>query len=1190
MIQKIKAMPRWQKLVAASVACILVYTIVGFLIVPPIMKSVLQKKLSEQLNRQTVIEDIDLNPYALSCLVEGLAIKTREGSDAFFSFEKLYVNVQSMSLFKWALITKEIRLEQPYLNIIREEETLYNFSDLMEKDKRGDSETENSEPEEPTRFALNNIQIIKGSIDILDRPKDKTHRMRDVNLQIPTISNQANRVNIFVEPLFEAMFNETLVSLKGKTKPFHDTLETIFDVDLRDINVPHYLAYIPVQQKFKVLSGLLDVKLALSYIQQRDGPPAFWINGDVILKTAEVVDADKNPVLKLPRLHVAIAPTELFANKPHIAKISIESPQVNVVRSKEGKTNIELMLPGGRTEEPAPDTDAPSISLNIDEIKLSDGKVSFYDASGKEAFETTLEPVNVSISHFSTDKDKKTAFDLSVSTEANEKVTLGGEFAVDPMMADSTLELQGVQLKKYAPYYMERVTFDVNEGSLDFQTRCQYRKEGDDVALSLSDLAATITSLILKKHDEKEPFAEVPVLALSNTQVDLAKRKLTLGGVSTKKGIVNCIVDENGALNLATLVAFPEEAAPAETPQDAAPWQVTLKNAVMEDYTVKAKDLSPSEPVDVVLDKIKLTAQDISTVEKKKGKLALFFRVNEEGTLSAEGTISVNPLSGDLVANVKGVRLGFLQPYYGDQIKILVTDGSLSATGKLLLDTTKDKQLTATYKGEVTVSDLAAVDKRHAEDLVKWKSLHLSDVDVGYNPMYVNIGEIALDEFYTRLIVDPEGKLNLQTIVAEKSRAEAFPPEEEKKAALSEKNNKSAVSLKIDSITLSKGHVNFTDKSIDPTYTTDLAEIEGSISGLSSEETALADVNLSGRLNKSAPLDITGKVNPLIGDLYADLKIAFRNVELSPMTPYIGKYAGYTVQKGKLSLDLEYHIDKRKLDSQNKVFLDQFTFGKKVESPDATGLPVKLGVSLLKNRDGEIDLDLPVSGELDDPEFSLGGIILKMIKNLLVKAATSPFSILGAAFGGGGEELSALEFDYGRFEITPESRQKLDTLVQALYDRPALNVEIEGHVDTEQDKEGLTQYFFEKQLKAQKYEDVVKKDSPNISVDQITIEPEEYEEYLWEAYKESDFKKEKNFIGLTKKLEVPEMEQLLREHINIDEDDLRLLAVQRAQRVKDYILESDKVESERIFLIEPQSLAPERKEGLRDSRVDLRLR
>jgi hypothetical protein len=261
-----------------------------------------------------------------------------------------------------------------------------------------------------------------------------------------------------------------------------------------------------------------------------------------------------------------------------------------------------------------------------------------------------------------------------------------------------------------------------------------------------------------------------------------------------------------------------------------------------------------------------------------------------------------------------------------------------------------------------------------------------------------------------------------------------------------------------------------------------------------------------------------------------------------------------------------------------------------VESPDATGLPVKLGVSLLKNRDGEIDLDLPVSGELDDPEFSVGSIILEMIKNLLVKAATSPFGLLGAAFGGGGEELSALEFDYGRFEITPESQQKLDALVEALYDRPALNLEIEGHVDMEQDKEGLVQYFFDKQLKAQKHKDVVKKDSPPISVDDITIESDEYEDYLWKAYKEADFKKQKNVIGRTKKLEVPEMEQLLLEHINIEEDDLRLLAVQRGQRVKDYVLQSDKVETERVFLVEPQSLAPERKETLKDSRVDLRLK
>jgi hypothetical protein len=196
---------------------------------------------------------------------------------------------------------------------------------------------------------------------------------------------------------------------------------------------------------------------------------------------------------------------------------------------------------------------------------------------------------------------------------------------------------------------------------------------------------------------------------------------------------------------------------------------------------------------------------------------------------------------------------------------------------------------------------------------------------------------------------------------------------------------------------------------------------------------------------------------------------------------------------------------------------------------------------------------------------------------------------LGAVFGGG-EELSALEFDYGRFEMTAESQKKLDTLTQALYDRPALKLDIEGHVDLEKDREGLTQYLFDKQLKAQKLKDIVKKKGPAVSVDEITIESEEYEEYLWKAYKEADFKKQKNVIGRTKKLPVPEMEQLLLEHINVEEDDLRLLAVQRAQRIKDYILQSGKVETERIFLIEPRVLAPERKEALKDSRVDLRLK
>ena len=386
-----------------------------------------------------------------------------------------------------------------------------------------------------------------------------------------------------------------------------------------------------------------------------------------------------------------------------------------------------------------------------------------------------------------------------------------------------------------------------------------------------------------------------------------------------------------------------------------------------------------------------------------------------------------------------------------------------------------------------------------------------------------------------------------------------------------------------------EGPSTFSDHYIKPNYSANFLEVGGRVSGLSSEETKMADVDLKGKLDNYAPLEISGKINPLSDDLYVDLKVDFKDMDLSPVTPYSGRYAGYTIEKGKLSLNLHYLIVKKKLDAQNRVFLDQFTLGDKVNSPDATKLPVKLAIALLKNRKGEIDLNLPVTGNLDDPKFSLGSVIIKIIVNLLAKAATSPFALLGAIFGGG-EELSYLDFDYGSFALSEPGIKKLDTLIKALNDRPALKLEIEGHVDLEKDKEGLRQYLFNKKIKAQKLKEMVKSGMAAVSVDDVKIEKDEYSKYLKMAYKAEKFPKPRNIIGIAKDLPVPEMEKLMLTHIEVKDDDLRLLASQRALAVKDYILKSKQVEPERIFLVEPKTLQPEKKEKLRDSRVDFRLK
>ncbi|MBF0507034.1 MAG: hypothetical protein HQL09_09380, partial [Nitrospirae bacterium] len=286
---------------------------------------------------------------------------------------------------------------------------------------------------------------------------------------------------------------------------------------------------------------------------------------------------------------------------------------------------------------------------------------------------------------------------------------------------------------------------------------------------------------------------------------------------------------------------------------------------------------------------------------------------------------------------------------------------------------------------------------------------------------------------------------------------------------------------------------------------------------------------------------------------------------------------------------LEYLIVKNKLDSKNSLFMDQFTFGDRVESPQATKLPVRLVVALLKDRNGRINLDIPVSGDIHDPKFSIGGVIWQVIKNLLVKAATSPFALLGAIFGGG-EQLSYIEFDDGTSTLPASSQKKLDTVVKALYERPNLKMDIEGHTDPEKDREGLKRYLLARKVKAQKLKDLAKKGMAVPSLDAITVTDKEYPEYLKRAYSEEKFPKPRNFIGIAKSLPVPEMEKLMLANTKVTEEDLRALASQRAMAVKDYILKSKQVEPGRVFLVETGSLEPQKKEQAKKSRVDLVLK
>ena len=271
--------------------------------------------------------------------------------------------------------------------------------------------------------------------------------------------------------------------------------------------------------------------------------------------------------------------------------------------------------------------------------------------------------------------------------------------------------------------------------------------------------------------------------------------------------------------------------------------------------------------------------------------------------------------------------------------------------------------------------------------------------------------------------------------------------------------------IRIGGTEILRGNVNFTDNFVKPNYTANLTDLVGTVGELSSDRAVLADVSIRGRVDRDAPVEITGKVNPLATPLALDLRGATRGVELPRLTPYSVKYAGYPITGGKLSMDVHYRIEDSKLQAENHLFLDQLTFGERVESPTATKLPVLLAVALLTNSRGEIDINLPISGSLDDPHFSIGGIIVQVIVNLLTKVVTAPFSLLAAAFGGGAN-LGHVEFAPGSALIAEAELKKLGTLAKALNDRPALRLDMTGRAAAATDAEALRRAKLDEKLRA----------------------------------------------------------------------------------------------------------------------------
>ena len=611
--------------------------------------------------------------------------------------------------------------------------------------------------------------------------------------------------------------------------------------------------------------------------------------------------------------------------------------------------------------------------------------------------------------------------------------------------------------------------------------------------------------------ETNETLVSIPQFGVEHAEASLANRSARVKLVRSTGGSLVVRREADGTVNLLKMIQAPMTqpassgtnslAGPAPPSTRApAPWTVNLDEVAFQDFKFHVEDKVPVGAPPVLVDQVALNVRGLSTVTNTPITAAASLRVNESGTANIQARGRLQPATAEADITVTNLDLRLAQPYLQEQVKLQLSRGAFAMQGKAVWQPDEPSAARLLFQGDLGISGLHAADLVALNEFVSWTNLEVRGINFTMQPERLQIQAIDFDGFKTSILVNTNRQINLASI---------FPPSTNV-AARSELvvSNAAAVAaapsaaapktpfpISLGKFTLRSAGFHFVDASIQPNCRFDIQELGGTITNISSDPGAVADVDISGRFDEQSPFTLAGKVSPLSDDLALDLTFSNRNLQLPAFTPYMEKYGGYPLNKGRLSVAVAYAVKNHELKAENKFVLDQFMLGGRNESPDATKLPVKLAIALLKDRNGKIDPEVPLTGRLDDPQFKIGPIIGKVILNLIAKAATSPFKLLGSLVGGG-EELSFVEFEPGTTQFLSGETNKFEKLIKALEQRPAINIEIEASVDPDLDRQALARQMVRAQLKTERLQELSKAGQAPPAAETFQVEPADLERLL----------------------------------------------------------------------------------------------
>lgn len=893
------------------------------------------------------------------------------------------------------------------------------------------------------------------------------------------------------------------------------------------------------------------------------------------LQKFEMQERDGNRFIGFDELYVNFQISSLFRRTYTFAQLHLTAPYACVKIVKDKTFNFQDLL--AVNKEKGTRQHGTMVPLLIQQLIVDRGQAIFEDHSRTTPFKEQINDVSFSLKNFTTQPNREGLYEFEATTDHGEALKYRGNISMSPRYSKGSLELSGIKLRSLWSYLQEQLHFEIAGGELDISGNYEFDGAGEKPRILVKNGNINVRSLTVVQKEGKEEVISLPRLTMSGADIDYEKRQLTVARIQSDSSKINGRRNEDGSISLLTMFRpKPVEGSgktQSQGQEKSDAWHVTIGAIEIADYAFHMEDHSTKPIAHLEVSPVNMKLEDVQIGAPGPARIELQAGLNQTGTIRVAGKVAFDSLSSELDMQLSKVALRPFQPYVNQFAKLVIEDGAVSMNGHVNYVPSAGSSGIG-FLGNIAIESARVTDPVLEEDILRCERLDFEEVKYQKNPDSLTMKEIIARGLYTRIIVGPDRTTNIQQILVKDNQAPVNQG--------SQQAGGTQLPIRIDQVSVIDSSMNFADLSLTPRFATGIQNLNGTVKGLSSEQLARADIDLKGQVDKYAPVFIQGKINPLSGQAFTDIVMNFHGIDLTTFTPYSGRFAGYKIEKGKLTLELHYKLSEKILIGENHVVMDQFTLGERVEGQDATKLPVRLAIAILKDSRGVIDINLPVRGDLNDPEFSLAPLILKAFVGLIVKAATAPFKMLGALVGGEDEELGSISFAPGSSSLSQEQQEKLAKLAKALGNRPQLTLDLRGTAVDAVDRLALAERAVMARVRMQA---ATPSESP------LT---EDEQKRLLKLYRET-FKKEdpRDLASPTNekgaklprdvyKTAVAEASRRrLVEKYPISDDDLRILAHERAVSVKDYMIHLGSIGEPRIFLLDADIKATASNEEIR---------